>query len=163
MPSDLTTRAPRRTSPRTPRFRNQPSDPPAAPIYDANEDVLTPQDPGTIDLTSAMALGQTAPMRQAVPPVPYVRPVAPRPAAQAQPQRVRATRMGYYDHARRREGDVFTIASPREFSAKWMEPVHAATPERLTSMPQAMRQQHDEILGGTMAERLVGDEDVLGE
>ena len=63
--------------------------------------------------------------------------------------RVRATRAGYYDHLRRREGDVFTLASitglvmdvktgqhvsatippEKQFSSRWMEKVADTSPE----------------------------------
>lgn len=35
--------------------------------------------------------------------------------------KVIATRMGYYDHKRRKEGSVFTIKSEKDFSKNWME------------------------------------------
>jgi hypothetical protein len=60
--------------------------------------------------------------------------------------RVEATRLGYYDHVRRRPGDVFTIAQASDFSRKWMRRVDADTPERITTPNQALAQQHDEIL-----------------
>lgn len=60
--------------------------------------------------------------------------------------RVRATRMGYYEHLRRREGDVFTLKDESHFSESWMEAVDARTPERTTSAPEDLRRQHDEIL-----------------
>jgi hypothetical protein len=63
------------------------------------------------------------------------------------PQKVRAIRLGYYDHVRRRVGDVFTIQA-RAFSAVWMEHVDPNTPERLTTGAQDLRRQHDEILSG---------------
>jgi len=34
---------------------------------------------------------------------------------------VRATKMGYYNHKRVREGVEFTIKNEKEFSANWME------------------------------------------
>lgn len=34
--------------------------------------------------------------------------------------KVRATRLGFYDLKRRREGDVFSIENERQFSEKWM-------------------------------------------
>lgn len=36
---------------------------------------------------------------------------------------VKAKRLGYYDHKRRKEGDVFTLSSKDHFSDKWMEAV----------------------------------------
>jgi hypothetical protein len=68
--------------------------------------------------------------------------------------------MGYYDHARRREGDVFLIADERAFSEKWMERVDVRTPERMTTAAQSLRQHHDKILGGQV---VTGAQDVLGD
>ena len=31
--------------------------------------------------------------------------------------------VGYYDHRRRKAGEVFELEAPEHFSAKWMEPV----------------------------------------
>jgi hypothetical protein len=59
--------------------------------------------------------------------------------------KVRATQLGYYEHKRRREGDVF-ILIPRtdrygnvmtarsQFSKKWMEIVPSDTPEKVSTM-----------------------------
>ena len=85
----------------------------------------------------------------------------PKPAVRTNPIKVRATRVGYYDHARRREGDVFTIANEQAFSKNWMEVVDPRTRERLTTAPQALRQQHDEILGGRVSGP--ASDDVFGE
>jgi hypothetical protein len=60
--------------------------------------------------------------------------------------KVRAIQPGYYDHIRRREDDVFYIADESAFSERWMERVDARTPERVTSAPEALRRQHDELL-----------------
>lgn len=68
------------------------------------------------------------------------------------PIRVRATQVGYYDHARRREGDVFTVDASH-FSEKWMERVDHSTPDRLTTAATAIQQNHDEILGTRQAAR----------
>lgn len=67
-------------------------------------------------------------------------PVAPRT------MRVRATRTGFYDNARRRADDVFTIA-PQDFSDKWMQAIDKRTPERKTGPNAHLKRQHDEILG----------------
>jgi hypothetical protein len=80
---------------------------------------------------------------------PESRPLAVRKPA---PIKVRATQMGYYDHVRRREGDVFVVESS-QFSKKWMERVDAETPERVTTAKQALKEQHDEILGGRQSSR----------
>ena len=83
----------------------------------------------------------------------------PKPVAKPDPIKVRALEMGYYDHARRREGDVFIIANERAFSARWMERVDLRTPEHVTTAPAALRKKHDEILGGTVT----GAQDVFEE
>lgn len=60
--------------------------------------------------------------------------------------KVRAIQDGYYDHIRRREGDVFVLTSERAFSERWMEHVDASVPERLTTGKEVLRQAHDELL-----------------
>lgn len=37
--------------------------------------------------------------------------------------------VGFYNHIRRRGGDVFTLINPKDFSKKWMEEVNPAAPE----------------------------------
>jgi hypothetical protein len=75
---------------------------------------------------------------------------APKPAAPAAgPQqkkriKVRATRTGYYDHARRREGDVF-VAFEHEFSPAWMERVAPGTPEKTTTGQQELNAKYDAV------------------
>jgi hypothetical protein len=81
------------------------------------------------------------------PDVPQVAPTnGPPTSLSGEPFKVRATRIGYYDHVRRREGDVFLVDA-RAFSGKWMERVHPSTRERITNSPQALRKAHDDILG----------------
>jgi hypothetical protein len=82
--------------------------------------------------------------------VPGARPAAARfagaPQNVAQPKggiRVQATQTGYYDDARRRPGDVFTIRSEQQFSKKWMVKVAAGTREKTTTGRQALQQHHD--------------------
>lgn len=106
------------------------------------------------------------------PPRPAARPIRARrppagppprggaPAVKDHPIKVRATQTGYYDHARRREGDVFTIANEQAFSPRWMERVPAQTPERITTAAQHIRREHDKILGGVV---VTGDRNVLDE
>lgn len=60
--------------------------------------------------------------------------------------KVRATQLGYYDHVRRREGDVFLIAKERDFSDRWMEYVDARTPESVSTSADELRRKHDEII-----------------
>jgi hypothetical protein len=52
--------------------------------------------------------------------------------------KVMALQMGYYDHARRRVGDVFAIQSAQEFSARWMRKVPLDTEERFTGSQAAL-------------------------
>jgi hypothetical protein len=77
--------------------------------------------------------------------------VRPDPTTTAGPRvvgiRVRATQLGYYDHTRRRIGDVFTVVNEQAFSTRWMERVDPSTPEKITLPNEALKQQHDEILG----------------
>lgn len=58
---------------------------------------------------------------------------------------VKATGLGYYDHRRRREGDVFTlkpyqtrdgkvVSAKQQFSKNWMEIVPDETPEKISVM-----------------------------
>ena len=71
--------------------------------------------------------------------------------------RVRAIRMGYYDHIRRRVGDVFMVPQA-VFSKKWMEMVSSGTPERMTTGQEQLRRDHDEILGGRSPGMLTEEE-----
>ncbi len=56
---------------------------------------------------------------------------------------------------------MFTIADEHAFSKLWMERVDAATPERTTTPNEAIRQEHDAILGlKAQAGLQVGPDDV---
>lgn len=44
--------------------------------------------------------------------------------------RVRATRMGYYNHIRQREGSIFVIPE-NKFSKRWMTKVEAKAPVQI--------------------------------
>lgn len=91
----------------------------------------------------------TATPRQAAqqPPQP-LEPEAP-VARGARPIKVRALRTVYYDHQRRREGDVFQIEGMHHFSKTGaMELVDARTPEKTTTSQEKINQAHDEILAG---------------
>ena len=94
-----------------------------------------------------------------------VRPAAP--PARTVGIRVRATDLGYYDHTRRRVGDVFTIRNEQEFSTRWMERVSASTPEKITPMTEALKRQQQEIAGVNGPEgslgMLVGPDDVSAD
>lgn len=107
-----------------------------------------------------------------------------KPAAQR--IRVRATRTGYYEHIRRREGDVFdlipqtgvrltigksptgrtiqvktpfTLTADQQFSEMWMEEVHPRTALGTSSSQDEIRRQHDELLALKAPPRMrnVGD------
>lgn len=95
-----------------------------------------------------------------MPPSPHAPKAATEPKKKAKRLKVRATRMGYYDHARRREGDVF-IVEEADFSSTWMEKVSANTPEQLTTAQKALDQQHDEILAGKVATNAGANQEVL--
>lgn len=71
--------------------------------------------------------------------------------------RVRATRMGFVDNVRRREGDVFDVHQA-EFTEKWMEVVDGKTPPRSTTGKQELERKHDE----TLAEKARIANDPLG-
>lgn len=88
--------------------------------------------------------------------------------------RVRATRMGYYMHVRRREGDVFSLipqniietveekdlkgrvvgnkkvsrlmTAREQFSARWMEEVEPQTPGKVTTGKQDLKAKHDDLI-----------------
>lgn len=73
--------------------------------------------------------------------------------------KVRATQLGYYNHVRRREGDVFTlvemkdadgnqISAEDQFSQRWMEPVDDDTPERVSTSQEQIKRQTAELRGG---------------
>lgn len=82
-------------------------------------------------------------------------PVAPGepPARTAKQIKVRATAVGYYDDKLRRVDDVFTINDRRRSDGrlaelgKWMVLEDADVPEKITSNNEAIRREHDEILG----------------
>lgn len=52
--------------------------------------------------------------------------------------RVEAIKVGFYANARRRTGDVFTLAQPAEFSSRWMREVADDEPERHTGAQAAL-------------------------
>ena len=108
---------------------------------------------------------------------------------QQEKRRVRATRLGYYNHVRRREGDVFLLDPPTErdqlvylpvkrgdprlqemqtvvcdpFSTQWMEDVDDSTPKRVTATTAALRKQHEELRREASPQvTATGDADVLG-
>lgn len=118
---------------------------------------------------SSRTTPSTARPRQAAPLPKPMKPQSPPPVVKDDPIKVRVKEgeTGYYDHVRRRAGDVFIIANRRAFSKRWMEEVNPRTPERVSTATSALREQHDAILGGRAQERrpsdTTGDEDVLGD
>lgn len=82
--------------------------------------------------------------------------------------RVRALRTGYYEHVRRREGDVFTLVprtipvmdentgkptgrtriytAKEQFSENWMEFAPATARETLSTSKQHITKEHDAII-----------------
>ena len=95
------------------------------------------------------------------------RQAAPVPDTRLAPVRVQATKKGFYQHKRRRVGDVFTIPAMTHFSKAWMIVVPDHTPERITTGAQDLQQQHDEILGAKFnraaaTSGIVGPSDDLG-
>lgn len=79
------------------------------------------------------------------------------------PQKVRAIRMGYYRHSRRRAGDVFVIYNAAEFSSAWMEYAGSSDPEKITTGQQELEKQRRETLEDRIAKKKAGtgDADVL--
>lgn len=49
--------------------------------------------------------------------------------------RVRATKMGFYDNRRQREGSEFNLLDPKHFSEKWMERLDVAVPKAVNVAP----------------------------
>ena len=106
---------------------------------------MSKKQPGRSSPNPAQQSAVARPAATSVQPPKAAKPAAP-PATKGRPFKVRATQMGYYDHIRRRLGDVFVIQGEHEFSGRWMEKVDASTPERITTPNQAIKQQHDDIL-----------------
>lgn len=53
---------------------------------------------------------------------------------------VRATKLGYYGHIRRREGALFTITSEKDFSPRWMERTDGAAVAKPSAPPTVQAQ-----------------------
>jgi len=88
-------------------------------------------------------------------------PATPASAPRTRGIRVRATQLGYYDHVRRRPGDVFTIRSEQEFASVWMEKVDPRTPERVTTAANALREEHERLRAlKEQGSPIVGPDDV---
>jgi hypothetical protein len=74
-----------------------------------------------------------------------------RPPAEAAATRlVTATQTGYYEHARRRPGDVFRVTA-EAYADSWMDPVSDGTPERTTGAQAAINRSHDAALDDLIA------------
>jgi hypothetical protein len=84
-------------------------------------------------------------------PVAKAGPTEPRPDARHLGKliRVRATKTGFVDNVRRREGDVFDVHA-KEFSEKWMETVDGSTPTQITGPAQALKNIHDQAVPGKL-------------
>jgi hypothetical protein len=80
------------------------------------------------------------------------------PGKKAPGFKVRAIKMGYYNHERKRVGDVFMLTYAFQFSSKWMVRVDAATPEKITTGQQVLRKEHDETLKAMASATPVGFE-----
>jgi hypothetical protein len=71
------------------------------------------------------------------------------PPVKTQKVRVMATRLGYYEHKRRRVGDVFVYAAPLDASGdavlpSWVdEAPSASTPLKETGAQDALNQEQD--------------------
>jgi len=55
--------------------------------------------------------------------------------------RVRAKDLLYYNHMRRREGDVFSLLVSTDFNPEYMEFVDGRTPEKVTGAQEALDRQ----------------------
>lgn len=84
-------------------------------------------------------------------------PAAKEPKAKQTRVKVRATQLGYYDHARRREGDVFVIEE-KDFSKTWMEKVSATTPESVSTAQDAIDKANGELKAGRRSPADTSDE-----
>ena len=92
---------------------------------------------------------------------PPTEPPPRRPARQEDPPaaetragavKVRAIRDGYYGEKYRRAGDVFTLERGDRLG-KWMEQVHADTPEHTTSHGEALQGVRQEVMAQRALER----------
>lgn len=84
-------------------------------------------------------------------------PAATEPKAKTKRVKVRATRLGYYDHGRRREGDVFVI-DDKDFSTTWMERVADSTPEQVSGAQDAIDKANGELKAGRRSSADKSDE-----
>lgn len=134
----------------------------AAPIEDL-QDYPLDDTPAKVEARKALAADDPAKYD------PTVNPLNPKLQRSHKPKaiRVEAIGIGYYGDALRRVGDVFTVNSEREYSARWMKRVPASTPGRQTGSAAALQQEHDanlkaKLTGGTTTEEPpTGDENPL--
>lgn len=102
--------------------------------------------------------------------------------------RVKSGHVGYIDHKRVREGDVFVIPDeprrlvnkkeldiypetkklldkdgkvPQLYSSRWMEAVPESTPERITTGKEVLEKFHNETLAERAAQRQADKGDVI--
>ena len=93
------------------------------------------------------------------------------PIPKKQRMRVVATKTGYYDHARRREGDVFDIEAAhfsdadrtekdgRPVPPGWMRKVASSTELSHSTAQDEINRQHDELLAARAGNAV--DKDVI--
>ena len=64
--------------------------------------------------------------------------------------KVRATRLGYFNDRRRREGEIFEVIDKKAFSPKWMEivdgPKPAAVPPPKEPAPAPAKTSSEEVI-----------------
>jgi 2-phospho-L-lactate transferase/gluconeogenesis factor (CofD/UPF0052 family) len=84
-------------------------------------------------------------------------PAATEPKAKTRRIKVRATSKGYYDHAIRREGDVFVV-DEKDLSQKWMEKVDVDTPEKVSGAQEAINLANGELKAGRRSPADTSDE-----
>ncbi len=78
------------------------------------------------------------------------------PAQKGKRTKVRATRTGYYNEQRYREGDVFIFAG--EKLPSWVESVAASTPERVTTGQEQINTELEQVRADRLSS---GDADVI--
>lgn len=88
---------------------------------------------------------------------------ATKPKPRTNPIKVQAIELGYYDHKRRREGDVFVIACEEDFSQRWMRKVDPRTRvneplDAHSALSDRVQRMNEDNLGISQPD----DDDVLG-
>lgn len=129
---------------------------PAIPLSDRRAEAIARRTtPAPAAKKKAAAPARPAAGRVAPAPV-AARAAAPVPSTRI---RVRAYRMGYLGHERRRVGDVFVIER-KVFNPSWMTAVDRATPIQRTTGKEELRRKHDEILSAKRAERVTESSEI---